>query len=364
LKKTGFLNLAKTSRHLSFEEVESKYKHFLCDAGDLVIASSGISFDSDGYLRTRGVFIENEHLPLCLNTSTIRFKSKNNNSLFFLKHWLQSTEFRKQITRLVTGSAQQNFGPSHLKQIKIKIPPISEQKRIAAILDKADEIRRKREQAITKLEQLAQSIFVEMFGDLTNNDKSLLLTKLKNICLRVTDGTHQAPKWEKEGIPFLFISNIVNGEIRLETNKYISNETYNDLTKRCPIEIGDILYTTVGSYGNVAIVKTNTRFCFQRHIAHIKPNKDIVNIVFLAAMLNSDAVRQQVDKVARGVAQKTVNLSDLSDLNIFNPPIALQEEFAKRIKQIEKLKADNTMALANHNALFASLQQQAFSGNL
>jgi type I restriction enzyme S subunit len=95
--KSGYLDLNKTTRYLSEKEVEEKYKHFLCDVGDLVIASSGISFDSDGLLRTRGAFISQEHLPLCMNTSTIRFKSVNQNSLQYLKHWLQSYEFRRQI---------------------------------------------------------------------------------------------------------------------------------------------------------------------------------------------------------------------------------------------------------------------------
>jgi type I restriction enzyme S subunit len=70
--KTGTIDLSKTDRCLSTEEVQQKYKHFLADAGDLVIASSGISFDTDGLLRTRGAFVKANHLPLCMNTSTIR----------------------------------------------------------------------------------------------------------------------------------------------------------------------------------------------------------------------------------------------------------------------------------------------------
>ena len=73
IEKSGGLNLDKTNRYLSVEEVETRYSHFLVDAGDLVIASSGISFDVDGMLRTRGAFVDESHLPLCLNTSTIRF---------------------------------------------------------------------------------------------------------------------------------------------------------------------------------------------------------------------------------------------------------------------------------------------------
>jgi type I restriction enzyme S subunit len=114
IEKEGTLNLEKTERHLDEDEVAKKYSHFLVDDGDLVIASSGISFDEDGLLRTRGAFVRGEHLPLCLNTSTIRFKPIDGVSdLRFLRLWVNGREFRSQITKLVTGTAQQNFGPSH-----------------------------------------------------------------------------------------------------------------------------------------------------------------------------------------------------------------------------------------------------------
>ena len=93
---SGSIDLDKTTRCLSEEEVKSKYSHFLVDEGDLVIASSGISFDEDGMLRTRGAFVERKHLPLCMNTSTIRFKAiPGLSSLKYLKFWLNSEEFRK-----------------------------------------------------------------------------------------------------------------------------------------------------------------------------------------------------------------------------------------------------------------------------
>ena len=166
IEKNGTLNLEKTDRHLSKEEVAQKYSHFLVDEGDLVIASSGISFDDDGLLRTRGAFVEKHQLPLCLNTSTIRFKAVEGISeLSFLRFWLDSREFRSQITKLVTGSAQQNFGPSHLKAIKIKLPPIAEQKRIAEILDRTQSLISKRKEAIClpvnyKITVFLLSIFV------------------------------------------------------------------------------------------------------------------------------------------------------------------------------------------------------------
>ncbi|MGF2684077.1 restriction endonuclease subunit S [Acinetobacter johnsonii] len=182
ITKQGKIDLDKTDRHLSTEEVDSKYQHFLIDEGDLVIASSGITNDEDNLLRTKIAFIEKQHLPLCLNTSTIRFKAKDGVSdLKFLKHWLNSLEFRQQITKEVTGIAQKNFGPSHLKKIKISLPPLSEQHRIASILDQADELRQKRQQAIEKLDQLLQATFIDMFGDPVSNPKGFKTIEFSKI---------------------------------------------------------------------------------------------------------------------------------------------------------------------------------------
>lgn len=134
IEKSGVLDLNKTGRHISLDEAKEKYRHFMCDVGDLVIASSGISIQDDGLLSTRGAFIKAHHLPLCMNTSTIRFKTKGESSLVFLHAWLSSLEFRSQMTKLVTGSAQLNFGPSHLRELRISLPSKELQDDVTAAL--------------------------------------------------------------------------------------------------------------------------------------------------------------------------------------------------------------------------------------
>jgi type I restriction enzyme S subunit len=124
----GRVDLQRSDRHISEDEAFGRYSHFLVDQGDLLMPSSGIPIDEDGLLRPRSAFASCTHLPLCMNTSTIRFKPKMTGaSLIFLQGWLQSREFRAQITKLVTGSAQKNFGPSHLTQLRITLPESSAQ---------------------------------------------------------------------------------------------------------------------------------------------------------------------------------------------------------------------------------------------
>ena len=282
----------------------------------------------------------------------------------YLFHWVKTSEFILDMVRKATGASYPAVSDRIVLESKIPLPPIAEQKRIAAILDKAEELRGLRRKALGELDAIVQSVFLEMFGDPITNPKSLLTTTLLQVSRRITDGTHQPPKWASHGIPFLFVSNIVDGQINFETQKFISEETHTSLMKRCPVEIGDVLYTTVGSYGNAALVSTNRKFSFQRHIAHIKPKISKINPLFLASMLQSPGVRQQVDKTARGAAQKTVNLADLKELTIFLPQLALQQEFARRVEAIEQLKATHRESLAHLDALFASLQHRAFRGEL
>jgi type I restriction enzyme, S subunit len=283
----------------------------------------------------------------------------------YLYRWFSSP----RIQTLVRSFGRQTTNISNLDiqrcvDLRIPLPPLPEQRRIAAILDQADALRAKRREALAQLDILTQSIFVEMFGDPAAGRSSMPVTNLGKVCLRITDGTHQSPKWETSGIPFIFISNIVQSQISFDTNKYISEETYKELTRRCPIEVGDVLYTTVGSYGNVAVVSTSEKFAFQRHIAHIKPDRTKLDSTFCAAMLRSPAIRRQVDRVARGVAQKTVNLSDLTSLQVFAPPMQIQRQFARRADAIDSAKAAHVASLAELNSLFDSLQHRGFTGQL
>ncbi len=274
----------------------------------------------------------------------------------YLKHYLASNLCAKEIALYSNGAAQPNLAASSLKQFKIPLPPLDEQRRIAAILDKADQLRQKRRQAIALLDSLTQSIFLEMFGHITNT------VHLMDVCDRITDGTHQAPNWSIDGIPFLFVSNIRNQAISFESNKYVSKEEYSRLTKNCRIEAGDVLYTAVGSYGHAAVVPPGKDFIFQRHIAHIKPKIDQISPQFLAFALESTNVRQQADRVARGVAQKTVTLASLREFVIPLPNIDKQKLFEDKISKVRQLAFGGQF---DHlNSLFSALQHRAFSGQL
>lgn len=161
---------------------------------------------------------------------------------------------------------------------------------------------------------------------------------LSEVCTLITDGTHNPPKFVNEGIPFLLVSNITGNEITYETKKFITEETYNELMKRTPVEVGDVLLSTVGSYGHPALVKDSRKFSFQRHIAHLKPDRDVLDSRFLCAAILAPEAQGQIEKMVLGVAQKTLNLSAIKKIRIPVPSLDEQRSFIGFVKQSDKSK--------------------------
>ena len=195
-----------------------------------------------------------------------------------------------------------------------------------------------------------------MFGKTLDEEKVTMV----EICKIITDGTHKPPKFTDTGIPFLFVSNIVTNEICYDAEKFISEETYAELIKRTPVEIGDILLSTVGSYGHPAIVKTDKKFCFQRHIAYLKPKLDIVNSEYLRGAILSSDVQRQIDGKVKGMAQKTLNLSEIRKIKVPLPPMSKQKQFAAFVNQSDKSKLAVQKSIDQLEILKKSLMQKYF----
>ena len=159
---------------------------------------------------------------------------------------------------------------------------------------------------------------------------------LDDVCILITDGTHNPPKFVESGIPFILVSNITGNIVTYETPKYITENDYRVLMKRTPIEKGDVLLSTVGSYGHPAIVTEDRPFAFQRHIAHLKPNRDLLTSEYLHAAILSSIVQEQIEILILGVAQKTLNLSAIRQIKIPVPSIEEQNVFVSFVEQSDK----------------------------
>mgnify|MGYP001776218322 CR=1 FL=1 len=276
----------------------------------------------------------------------------------FLAWYFRTPRFQKLMTSEVTGigGSLTRAQPKSVAEYPVPVLDRNTQNEIVARLNKCKIIIDSKEQELEQLDTLVKSRFAEMFGDISDDEKKTMA----DICTIITDGTHQPPKFVSEGIPFLFVSNIVTNEISYDTQKFISEETYAKLIKRTPIEIGDILLSTVGSYGHPAVVKKEKPFCFQRHIAYLKPNADMVDSEYLRGAILSADVQRQIDEGVKGIAQKTLNLSEIRKIKLPLPPIDRQKQFAAFVAQTDKSKSKIQKSLEETQLLFDSLMQKYF----
>ena len=291
-------------------------------------------------------------MDACTNQACAAFKKNDKVIPEYLYYFLKSQKVK--FVKDGVGGAQPNISAGYLKKVEMELPSLDEQRAIVEVLDKTTNIMVMRNQEIASLDNLIKARFVEMFGDCNN------MISMNEICSIITDGTHQPPKFQETGIPFIFVSNLANNTVTYNAEKFISKETYNELYKRTPIEPGDLLLSTVGSYGHPAVVVEDTKFLFQRHIAYLKPKKEIINSFYLhSALLSSDCQRQIEEKV-KGIAQKTLNLSEIRKIMIPVPNIEAQNVFVDFIYQVDKSKVAVQKALDETQLLFDSLMQEYF----
>lgn len=251
---------------------------------------------------------------------------------------------------------------SALLSISILLPPKSTQLAIVSELDKINELIRLKKEQLKDFDNLAQSLFYEMFGDPVENEMGWEVKKLGEICTDITDGDHMPPPKSESGIPFITISDIDKDTrcLNFENTFYVPEDYYNNLKENRKPQKGDLLYTVTGSYGIPVIVKTDKRFCFQRHIALLRPNKEILSTIFLCYWVLSDGVKFMADKVATGIAQKTVGLNSIRKFSCILPPLPLQRLFAQRIEQIEREKSEVQKSIQDLETLLASRMQYWF----
>jgi restriction endonuclease S subunit len=365
------INLNSTKHYLSEDEAYNKYKHFLVDEGDLLIACSGITINT---FYKKIAFIKSKDLPLCLNTSTMRFKSLAGIELRYFFYYLQTKYFTKQIQKLITGSAQLNFGPSHMGKIEILLPPIDQQKKIAAILDAADAYRQKTKALITKYEELTQSLFLDMFGDPVRNPMGWEVKNLKDLTSKIHSGN--TPKggskvYVNEGITFFRSQNVWKNNIVLDGVAYIDDGTHKSMMKSS-LRHKDILMTKTGrintensSLGRAAMyLGADDRANVNGHVYLIRLNEG-VNNEFVLHILTSKEYRGHIRSVCvGGIDKRQLNKGHIEDFPIISPPKEMQEKFIENLLIIRDHKDKLKLSLAQSEDLFNSLLQKAFKGEL
>jgi type I restriction enzyme S subunit len=283
----------------------------------------------------------------------------------FLCWWLNSPLSKEKFIGQMGGAAIKRLTLSKIKRFEIPLPPLAEQRRIAEVLDRAEALRAKRRAALAELDSLTQSLFLDLFGDPVSNPKGVKVVRLADVATRITDGVHQKPNYTESGVPFISVKDITTGKLIFDQCKFISVDDHERFTKRCKPERLDILYTKVGAtYGRPAIVETDREFSLYVSVCIIKPRKDLIDPHFLNAAMGTSAVKNQADRRIKGIGVPDLHLDQIQNFLIPLPSMSQQQEFARRVGAVEKLKQAQRAALAEQDALFATLQHRAFRGEL
>lgn len=359
----GKVDLSTSDRYISEDEAYGRYKHFLCDDGDFIIASSGIKVE---YFDRKMGFVDSSMLPLCMNTSTIRFKvidSKRLNIKYFM-YYLKSIHFKQQLSKFITGSAQLNFGPSHLKKMNMPLVSRKEQNDIVEKLSKVELLLDKYNGEIKLLDELIKARFVEMFGDPVTNDMLWNTDVLKDICTKIGSGS--TPRGGKEsyideGISLIRSMNVHNAYFEYKDLAHITIDQAEKLNN-VVVEHDDLLFNITGASvarccvvpSDVLPARVNQHVCILRC-------REKINPIFLQGLLVNENYQGKLLQIAKsGATREAINKQQLESLEIMIPPLELQNQFASFVEEIDKSRYRIQKSLEASQELFDSLMQEYF----
>lgn len=335
----GKVDLSTSDRYISEEEAYGKYKHFLCDEGDFIVASSGIKVE---YIDKKMGFIDEPMLPLCMNTSTIRFKVLDENKLHirYFMYYLKSQHFKRQLAREITGSAQLNYGPSHLKKMKVPLVDISDQERIVNKMDKVQNVVDMRRLELIHLDDLIKARFVELFGNPEINDMNWDEHKLSDELSVIGGYAFKSDSFQENGIPVLRIGNINAGVFRPINLVFWKKD---DTLFKYLMYPGDLVMSLTGTvgkddYGNVCILGSEYEMYYLNQRNAKLELKDGLDKYYLAELLKFPQIKKRLTGISRGVRQANISNKDILDLSVPISPMKLQQQFADFVTQVDKSK--------------------------
>lgn len=268
-----------------------------------------------------------------------------------------------QVEAKCHGAIMAGFNSGLLKELRIPLPPLPEQRRIAEILDKANALRAKRRAALAQIDTLTQAIFLNMFGDQTTILRRWPTKKLGELLDFLTSGSRGwAEHYAASGDLFLRIQNVRRDELLMDDIAYV-NAPDTAEAKRTRVEPGDVLLSITADLGRTAVVPVGLGQAFINQHLSILRTKALVPR-FLSAYLASPAGQRQVSGRNRQAVKAGLNFDDIRSFTVPEPPEGLQKNFARRVTAVEKLRDAHRASLAEHDSLFASLQHRAFRGEL
>ena len=281
-----------------------------------------------------------------------------NNKYLYL--WLSGkTEYLNSLGR---GATFKEISKTIVENVIIPLPPLSIQKSIVTELDKINELIRLKKEQLKDYDNLAQSIFYEMFGDPVVNEKGWEERTMQDLCVNIVDCPHSTPKKVDyiTDYPCIRTSELRGGSISWATMQYLDEDEYNIRIARLKPEAGDIVFGREGTIGDAVILPLGYNFSLGQRTMLLRADTSIVSNIFLHRIILSDWIRHQIEYVNVSSTVAHVNIKDFKKFTVPLPPLSLQQLFAQRIELIEQQKAEIQSTIADLETLLASRMQYWF----
>ena len=265
------------------------------------------------------------------------------------------------------GAGLKHISKKYIEDIEINyIPDVNIQKKIINIINKSKILINKRKEQIEVLDELVKSKFIEMFGDPVSNPKGWEKGKIADIIIKTQYGTSNKANEENGQFKILRMGNITyNGQFDFSDMKYI--DLTEDEQKKYLVYKGEVLFNRTNSkelVGKTAVYKENKPMAYAGYLVKAIPNERATG-EFIAAYMNTKYVKSKLLNMAKNiVGMANINAEEFKKIDIYIPPIELQNEYIKFIKQVDKLKFEMEKSLKELEDNFNSLMQKAFKGEL
>ena len=319
--------------HIS-EECHEKLKRSQLKEGDILFSIAGVI--------GRVAIVTRNMLPANINQALaiIRIK-KDDIYLPYVKLILTSPLIKKQFERKKQGVAQLNISLKDINDLEIPLPEIGKQIEYANSFKKVEKLIYTRQYQLQKLDELVKARFVELFGDPISNPMNWNKRTLKEVCIKLNDGTHFSPESFSMGdYKYITAKNINASGFDFSNITYVPEAVHRPIFERCNPEQGDVLYIKDGATTGIAIVNTlKEEFTLLSSVALLKQNRNVINGYFLAALLNNADMYSDIRNNMGGAAITRLTIAKLNAVKVIVPPLDLQNRFAAFVHQVDKSKA-------------------------
>lgn len=331
--------------------------------GDILIATSSGSIDVVGKAARLAAEFEGSFGAFC---KVVRPSPRVHSA--YLAHFFRTPTYRAKVSSLAAGANINNLRNEHIDSLELPVPPLAEQQRIAAILDRADGIRRKRQQALRLADEFLRSVFLDLFGDPATNPKKWPEEPFGELVQESKLGLVRSAEEYGWNMPVPYVRmDALAGDGTFITEKVQGTNASIDEAKSYGLRKGDFLFNTRNSrdlVGKVAVFPGPDGAVFNNNLMRIRFRPG-VDPYFVACQFSFSRVQWELEARKQGTTSVfAVYWKNLATLPILNPPAALQQRFRAVVEQTHEVKmkmADSGKAAVE---MFQALQQRAFRGEL